>query len=145
MNGRWRKSPLMILLEATSVTKLPGGPTEGCHNWWFKVADVMAFEMFRRVWNQNVVRKIKWEFHYLHTSNGTLRRQSTGLGSPKHPVWMRRRLNGSPGLSYVEAGGELLLETMIWVTLISILVKSAYNGPTLESLIPARKRGRSEG
>jgi hypothetical protein len=99
----------MILLEAFSVIMLPGGPTEGCHNCPLRVDVIIALLIFNNVWIPNFRFVLSLVVSHRHTSNGTARRQSTGLVLSVHPVWPRSRLNGKPGSSYVDVGGELLL------------------------------------
>lgn len=48
--GTCKKFPLAIWSEGRAVIKLPGGPTDGCHNWPFKVACVIATEISFNVW-----------------------------------------------------------------------------------------------
>lgn len=66
--------------------------------------------------------------------------------SAGHPVAFKRVSNGSPGSSYVEGGGELLLETIFFEHyLLRVNVFRTHNGPVGESMIAARKSGRDAG
>ena len=106
--GTCKKFPLWIWTEGRVVTKLPGGPKDGCHSWLFNVASVIALETLSKVCLR--VSTVGINQSMTHTSNGSRCKQVTEDGPAGHPVISKSRAYGNPGSSYLLAGGQFLLE-----------------------------------